>query len=285
MKNTITSLMLTLFAATAHAQNSISIPYKELDGSVKQVEGILYAPKDGVTRQAVVLLHGAGGWKAERTKQYAEYLQRNGITSIDLRMFEGRPESPQKHLAQAYGAINHLAKQPGIDPTQISLVGTSYGGSLALYAATQWSQKKYAENGVKVKSISALYPTCFFHEGIAKRDARIGKRMEGFGFPADFYKNWSNIPIAIHIGDRDDFENKDSKSCQSFVGALEDADQKKNIQVNLYEGATHGWDHGETYSFDDPLACKWRGCKNTNQSNPELTVLVKDKILLFVNMK
>lgn len=283
MKKITVSLLLIKFLAIAYAQNSVSIPYKELDGAVKQVEGILYMPKDGITRRAVVLLHGAGGWRAERTQQYAEYFQRNGVASIDLRMFESRPENPQKHLAQVFGAINYLARREDINTDQISLLGTSYGGALALYSATTWAQEKYGEKGMKIKNISALYPTCFFHEGIAKKDLRMLKRMEGFGFDTDFYKRWSNIPIEIHIGDQDDFENKDPKSCQSFVDSLEDAEQIKKIVVNVYENATHAWDHGVTYSINDPLACKWRGCKNKNQSNQELTVKVKKKILAFIN--
>jgi dienelactone hydrolase len=281
MKRLLLPAMLICGSLSALSQESVSLDYKALDGAKKQVEALIFEPAETSSKAAVVLLHGAGGWKAERMRQYAEFFQKNGIVALELRMFEARPENPQKHLAQVFGAINHLAKRADVGPENVSLMGTSYGGALSLYAATQWAREKYAENGVQLKSAAALYPTCFFHEGIAKKDSRISSRMEGFGFPADFYKSWTNIPIHIHVGDRDDFEDRDPKSCDNFVQALNDEAQKKNITVFVHKGATHGWDDKKMVSFQDPLACKWRGCRNTNESNPELTVQVKGELLRF----
>jgi hypothetical protein len=41
--------------------------------------------------------------------------------------------------------------------------------------------------------------------------------MATFGFPKDFYKSWAGLPIKILIGGEDDFENRDPKSCNSFI--------------------------------------------------------------------
>lgn len=228
-------------------------------------------------------MHGAGGFEAGTTKQYGELFSKNGYVSLELEMFKSKPDTPMKHLAQLFGAIDFLAKRPDVDKSQISLVGQSYGGSIALYAGTAWANREFNKDNIKIRSIAALYPTCFFHERLATQDERTTKRMVNFGFPADFYASWVNMPIKIFVGSRDDFENKDPNSCQNFVSALKDGAQQKNIQVEVLKNATHGWDHGRTYSFNHPLACKGSGCENTNESNPAITQKVKEDLLKFLN--
>lgn len=277
------SLFLFLLSAfSALAQESVSIPYTDLSGGKHQVEAVLRLPSTPIGKRAVIVLHHAGGWSHGTTQQYGELFQRNGIVSLDLKMFDPRPDNPQKHLAQVFGALNYLAGRTDVDPAQISVMGLSYGGALSLYAATAWSHSTYAAPGVKLRSVAALYPTCFFHEGLAKGDPRIVRRMGSFGFPPDFYDRWSGIPAKIFIGGKDDYESQDPQSCSGFVSAVKDEAQRKLFAVELYPEAKHGWDHGKTYSFFEPIACKGRGCQNTNQSDSELTERVKTNLLEFL---
>jgi dienelactone hydrolase len=267
--------------ANSAAREVVKFPFPDADGKLQQIDGILRVPPNTTKSGAVLILHGAGGSKTNITSQYGELFASNGFVSLELNMFEGRPENPQKHLSQVFGAIGYLAQRAEVDRNNISVMGLSYGGSLSLYAATAWAGTKYNSNNVPVRSIAALYPTCFFHEELAKQTERVVNRMTKFGFPGDFYKTWSNIPIKIFIGGQDDFENRDPKSCQNFVMALQDEAQRKNISIELYPQATHGWDHGRTYSFRDPLACKWAGCENTNKSDTEVTEKVKEMLVNF----
>lgn len=275
-------LLIAFSSRGVQAQVPVTFGYSELNGSVQQVAAVLRLPTVPSDRRAVIILHHGGGWLQGTTQQYAELLQVNGVISLDLRMFELRPENPQKHLAQVFGAVRYLAQRSDVDPSKISLVGLSYGGAISIYAATTWAHSTYAAPGMKVRSVAALYPTCFFHGGLAKGDPRIIKRMEGFGFPPDFYDRWTAIPVKIYIGGKDDYESGDPMSCSNFVSAIKDESQRKLFKVEMYPEAKHGWDHGRTYSFYEPIGCKGRGCQNTNQSDPELTERVKADLLEFL---
>ena len=277
----VLSFVLFTVSGWASAQQLISVPYTDISGQTQNVEASVSLPTVDPNRKAVLLLHGAGGFKSETTKQYAALLASNGYVALELRMFEGRPENPQKHLAQVFGAINFLAGRDDVDKQGISVLGQSYGGALAIYGATAWAHQKYNPKGIVVRSIAALYPTCFFHRELALETERVTKRMATFGFPKDFYRSWTGTPIKILIGGEDDFENRDPRSCNSFVESIGDQVQREKVTIQLFPNATHGWDHGRTYSFRDPLACKWSGCENTNRSDPVVTELGKASILEF----
>lgn len=274
--------LLLLSPSGVLAQETVTFAYTELNGSKQQVEAVLRLPSTPMGKRAVIVLHHGGGWSQGTTQQYGELFQRNGVVSLDLKMFDPRPDNPQKHLAQVFGAVSYLASRTDVDPAQISVMGLSYGGAISLYAATAWAHSTYAAPGLKLRSVAALYPTCFFHEGLAKGELRMVRRMDSFGFPADFYDRWIGIPAKIYIGGKDDYESQDPQSCSSFVSAVKDVTQRKLFAVELYPEAKHGWDHGRTYSFYEPIACKGRGCQNTNQSDPELTERVKANLLEFL---
>ena len=276
------ALLAAGLSATAAAQESIRLRFLDIQGNAHEVEGLLRTPRQGANGKAVVILHHAGGWRAGTTHQYGSFLERHGFVTLEVAMFEDKPENPQKHLAQVFGAVQYLSRQPQVDASQISVMGLSYGGALSLYSATAWAHATYQRSGPRLRSVAAFYPTCFFHEGLARGQPRMTSRLSGFGFPPDFYREWTRIPITILVGGRDDYESRDPKSCDAFVSALPDEEQRSRVTVRLYPDATHGWDHGRTYSFFEPLACKWQGCRNTNQADPDVTEKAKADLLDFL---
>src|SRR3546814_3480297 len=50
-------------------------------------------------------------------------------------------------LADAYAALDYLATRPEIDAGRVALVGFSYGGMVATYAAYAQVAERYAPNG------------------------------------------------------------------------------------------------------------------------------------------
>jgi dienelactone hydrolase len=284
LKTKIATIFLLFFISigTSSAQKTVSFPFVTADNQTDTVNGTIWLPTKSGKNKAVILLHGGGGAKAGITRQYAELFSQNDFVSLELEMFKSEPVSPLKHLAQLFGAIDYLASSPNVDKSEISILGLSYGASLALYSGTSWANTKFNKDRIKINSIAALYPICYFHERLATQESRTTKRMTNFGFPADFYESWTGIPIKIYVGSNDDFENRDPNSCQSFVAALKDKAQQEKIQVQVIPNATHGWDQGRTYSFSSPLACKGSGCNNTNESNPAVTQTVKDDLLKFL---
>lgn len=273
---------LFCLASVTSAKENIRFSYADFHGVISDAEGLLRLPKDKANKQAVVILHHAGGWFSGTTHQYGEVLEMSGFVTLEVRMFDQQPDHPQKHLAQAFGALQYLAKRAEVDPAQISIMGLSYGGAAAIYAATRWANDKYNLGGVKPKAIVAFYPTCFFHEGIATGESRIIRRLRGFGFPENFYSTWIRTPIRILIGGLDDYESRDPKACESFINSVPDEEQRKLISVKLFPTATHGWDREQTFVSYDPLACKWKGCINTNRSDKVVTEAAKADLIEFL---
>ena len=75
------------------------------------------------------------------------------------------------------------------------------------------------------------------------------------------------------------------RTCTDFVASIPDEKQRSLTHVHLYPAATHGWDHGKTYSFFARTACKGSGCNNTNESSPEITQAAKADLLKFLQQK
>lgn len=284
LKRLVRGIFIFVALATSslsYAQQIVSIPYSDYSGATQQVDAVISFPTSQANRKAVILLHTAGGYRTGTTPQYASLLTSNGYIALELRMFEAKPENPQKHLAQVFGALRFLVARGDIDKSGVSLLGQSYGGALSIYAATAWANQKYNPEGAVIRSIAALYPTCFFHHELVTQKERVTNRMASFGFPKDFYKSWVGVPVKILIGGEDDYESRDPNACNSFVEAIGDQTQRERFTVQLFPSATHGWDHGRTYSFRDPLACKWTGCENTNRSDQNITELGKASLLEF----
>ena len=77
------------------------------------------------------------------------------------------------------------------------------------------------------------------------------------------------MPVKIFAGGRDDYDDKDPHACTEFISQLP-ATQQAVFSVQLYPEATHGWDQ-KSVAFYEKLACKGRGCTNSNEANPKIT--------------
>src|SRR3546814_19779154 len=60
-------------------------------------------------------------------------------------------------LADAYAALDYLATRPEIDAGRVALVGFSYGGMVATYAAYAQVAERYAPNGRRFAAHVAFY--------------------------------------------------------------------------------------------------------------------------------
>lgn len=278
------TITLVMASALAHAQERISYTYKSLNGTSENLDAaISKAPSDG-KKPAVVILHHSGGWDAGTNKQYVELLTQNGFIAIEPILFR-RPTKTTygESLAKALGAVQYLSTRSDVDANNISIIGTSYGANLSVFAATQWAQSKYLPEQVKIRKVAALYPVCWFYPKLIKRDTNswfFKERLQDF--PEDFMDMWANIPMKLFAAGQDDYSSKDATVCPTFKDTLPSEAQKALTSVVVYPDATHGWDQGRTFSFNEPAACKGQGCTNTNAFNPAITAQAKKELLEFL---
>jgi dienelactone hydrolase len=246
----------------------ITYKYKTSTGKSADVEAVLRLPEGSRSMRAAVILHDGGGWSAGRTKQYADLLTRDGFVTLEPRIYR----SPggwdgYNDLSKVFGALKELAKRADVNPASIYVMGQSAGAMLTILAASDWANKELNDSGTKFRAHASLYPVCWIFAESAKGNPPRTFR----DFPKDSFQTWSGAPVKLFIGTRDDYDDRDSSTCSSFVDLVANEAQRRVFSIVKYENATHGWDHGSTYSFHTPSGCKGKGCTNTNESSPEVT--------------
>jgi dienelactone hydrolase len=284
---TICAITALIVSSLIQAQEAlVDLKFPGNDGAEVTVEATITLPANpGVPkRPAVVILHHAGGWGDGTTKQYASFLASNGFVVLEPRMFntDGEKQDSYRHLPTIFGSLAYLAKRPDVDDKKIALMGLSFGANLTLYAGTGWAIAKYPLGELRYAALASFYPLCWIGTAVVSRT--LG-RWQNKAYPESFMDKWAGIPLAIFAGGLDDYDSRDPKSCTDFVAAIPDEKQRALTQVHLYPSATHGWDHGKTFSFFARTACKGSGCKNTNESNPEVTQTAKSDLLKFLQQK
>lgn len=256
------------------------------DGVETRTQATLTLPETPATQKhpAIVILHHAGGWRAGTTAQYASFFAAQGFVTLEPRLFDGdgEREDTYRHLPAVFASLAYLAARPDVDQRKIALMGLSYGAMLSLYAGTGWATAKYASGGQRFAAIAAFYPLCWAARAYVSRT--IGK-WKNKAYPESLMDRWAGIPLAIFAGGLDDYESRDANACTEFVAAIPDEAQKSVTNVRVYPDATHGWDHGRTYSFFARTACKGTGCENTNVSNPEVAQKAKGELLEFLRAR
>lgn len=125
----------------------------------RTIEGIVFRPRDGKPRGAIVLSMGVRAWhlESEQLHSLGGNFARAGVVlmaldSPGLRFDEVRPEQVEE-LVQAF---IFLREQPFTDPERVGFLGFSVGGSLALLAA---SDERIRDTVAFVDVVGAHYDT------------------------------------------------------------------------------------------------------------------------------
>jgi dienelactone hydrolase len=178
---------------------------------------------------AVVLLHGASGVQPARELTYARQFAAHGVAALAVDVFAPRREratgfvnrlleiTEAMFLADAYAALEYLAERPEIDAERVALIGFSYGGMVATYAAYAQVAERYAPEGLRFAAHVAFYAPC-----IAEfEDSRA-----------------TGAPLLMLWGGRDAII--DAERCERVARALEDGGAK--VETVVYPEAVHQWD-------------------------------------------
>ena len=103
--------------------------------------GVYYSPRDTGRRPAVITIGGAGGGLT--TGRVAKALAVKGYPALSLAYMgvTGLPGRDDDIDVDYFArAARWLARQPGVDPQRIVIMGGSFGGEAALFAASQFGQ-------------------------------------------------------------------------------------------------------------------------------------------------
>ena len=229
------SSALAAVPSVASAQERVQFPSADGElnsGAPTQLDGFLYRSADAAPLSAVVAMHGCGGLftspdrsqLAPRNVDWGTRLSALGYAVLFPDSFNprGTPEvckqdqtvvRPGLHrVADAYGALAWLQKQPFARPGAIALMGWSHGGVTTLWASKLSSRARPKDVQTDFALGIAMYPGC---------SATLEK---------DYI---AAFPVHMFVGDRDDWTP--AAPCKAFA-------EKANLKIVAYPNAHHGFD-------------------------------------------
>lgn len=245
-------ILATLFAATLciNAQRSFDLPLWE-GNDVKDdaADARLYVYlADKPNGQAVVVCPGGGYHFLAMDYEghmFAPWFNSNGISTFVLkyRMPKQRHEVPLSDAEQAMRIVRNHAKEWGINPDNVGIMGSSAGGHLASTLATHFSSKE-----TRPDFQILLYPviTMDNNSHMGTHNNLIGKNAS-----TELEEKYSNekqvkddTPRAFIVLSAKD-ELVPVKNSLSYAQALLD----KGIQVSLhmYPGGYHGFGYKDDF--------------------------------------
>jgi len=200
------------------------------DGKPVSVTGKLRVP--GTTNEkvpAVVLLHGSGGagGPGSTVDGWSTELNQLGIATFAIDSFTGRGITSTvmdqtllgrlNMVADAYRALNLLARDPRIDPNRIAVMGFSRGAQSALYSA----MNRFS--------------------GLANNNMRFAAHVVFYADCTTTYLGDTDViaPIRLLHGDRDNWNAV--APCRGYVERLTKAG--RDVKLSEYAGADHAFDN------------------------------------------
>ncbi|MGE0256202.1 MAG: dienelactone hydrolase family protein [Alphaproteobacteria bacterium] len=191
-----------------------------------------YAPRGATAERpapAVVLLHGSSGVQQPREHTYARQFAAMGIGALVIDTFAARRDrgtgflervlniTEAMMLADAHAGLRWLDARPEIDADRVALIGFSYGGMAAIFAAHAQVAEAFSPRGARFAAHVAFYAPC-----IARfRDARA-----------------TGAPLLMLSGTGDALI--DPARCAEVAADLEAGGAR--VETIRYEGAFHQWD-------------------------------------------
>ncbi len=201
-------------------------------GEAQQAEAVLVLPEDKNFKPpypALVLLHTSNG-QGSQDWLYAQRLREEGVAVLAVDSFSPRDVdhtvrdqtlvSTASMLADAYGGLRFLLRDPRIDPRRVGVIGFSKGGIAALYAGYEAIRQRLAAAEVRFALHVAYYPWCGLR---LRRPVTTG------------------APILIQAGALDDLVPPER--CADLAAATRGPEGPNNMKLVVHPDARHAFDH------------------------------------------
>ncbi|MGE3807283.1 MAG: alpha/beta hydrolase [Gemmataceae bacterium] len=196
------------------------------------------APKDKNTGTAVVICPGGGytilAWNKEGT-EIAEWLNTIGVTGIVLKYRVPRRSGdhytpPLQDVQRAIGIVRKNAKEWGIDPGRIGVLGFSAGGHLAANVSNNYDKRAYeAVDDADKESCRPDFAVLVYAGGLVERENKTKLSPE--------MKVTEKTPPTLLIHTQDD--GVPVEGCLFYYLALKSA--KVPSELHVYPSGGHGY--------------------------------------------
>jgi acetyl esterase/lipase len=233
------------------------------------------APKVTATGAAVIICPGGAYWglsiKHER-EQVAKWLNSFGVTAFVLKyrlpddsIMENKSIGPMQDGQRAIRIVRNGAKEWGIDPHKIGIMGFSAGGHLASTLSTHFDEKVYlSEDTTSARPDFSLliYPVISMDTTLTHAGSRWN--LLGGNPSPELVKHFSNelqvtqnTPPAFLVHSFND----DGVPVQNSIAyALAVQNFKTPCELHIYQAGGHGYGLGSSTDTEStwPEAChKW----------------------------
>lgn len=227
--------LLGLFNNFCIAANLVSIPSQ--DGKLA-IPGYWFAADTVEPRPAIIALHGCGGTLdnnghlSKNRIRDADYFNAENMHFLVIDSFTPRGQkslceiSPSRRSIHeedrredVFAAMQWLARQPGVDPARIVVMGRSHGAQTALSVLDRTDKAVQAQT-IQPRAVVALYPGC-----------------------SKFAKMWNyelSAPLLLMIGEKDDWTP--AKTCVELHEKIKRSQKDAMFELQLYPDSYHGFD-------------------------------------------
>jgi dienelactone hydrolase len=207
---------------------------------------------------AVILLHGSAGPSA-REGGYADALHAAGFLTLEPDLWsarglaggsEGRPKTIPETLPDLYGARAFLAARPDVDVARIGVAGFSFGGVMAMLAATRAHNGRYLP-GAHFAALMPVYPAGWTYNTI----------------PGHEFRDLVDAPLFIVTGGLDQYDD-DPEAGPKLVDTLGARDRAR-VRTHVFAEAHHCFDMpGVDVVVQDPMSHRGKGGDVVMRHNP-----------------
>jgi dienelactone hydrolase len=188
------------------------------------IDGYLTKPQGPGPFPAIVHLHGCGGLAFAVTANTADHFWAKRLAAWGYAVLVVDSFTPRRivntcsgeyapRVADAYGALAWLARQPFVDPARVGVIGFSAGGIATLSIAELRDFELFEEEAAHhFKAAVAFYPACVMDGNV-------------------------KIPTLILIGESDDWTP--AAACK---GMMKRRRSESPVTLIVYPGAHHVFD-------------------------------------------
>ena len=214
---------------------------------------------ENLKTKAIQIIYSGGSYEENNPDGFEvaparRYLNEKGMAVVTLKYRTPRPKGLAKHttawqdLQRAIRLVRSQAKEKGLDPDRIGIMGSSAGGHLTLMGVTSSRHQSYLaiddidKLSCKVQWGVGIYPAYVLSDGVNGTNSDHGN-LDKNTIVSDFSFDLDTAPMIFIHGDADGYsamgsvkvwEKMDSMGIQSELHTL--AGESHCFQYNAYPG-------------------------------------------------